>query len=147
MELKDLNDFCPLQADRHDIYTKVSAFREWMEQIILENGGLEACGGYVIESGFIVDNGDGFQDGEEVTLISLSTLTFRSDDSMNTVLLTGGSSGSDILSTTTLVDINGPVSNCAPPDLPEPRKNHVTFVTKDQPPKLATCGGSTNPSG
>ena len=77
MELKDLNDFHPLQADRHDIYTKVSAFREWMEQIILENGGLEACGGYVIESGFIVDNGDGFQDGEEVTIFKYLDVSFR----------------------------------------------------------------------
>ena len=55
----------PLQSDRHDIYTRVSTFIDWMERIILENGGLEACG-YVIESGFIVENSDGFQDGEDI---------------------------------------------------------------------------------
>ena len=59
------------------------------------------------------------------------------------VLLTGGSVESEILNETHLLNINGTVENCNPPSLPEPRKNHVTFVTKDSPPKLATCGGST----
>ena len=121
---------------------------DWMERTILENGGLEACSGYVLESSFIEDSGAGFLDGKDrLFFIYLTDLKTLSDPSMDTVLLTGGSSNSGILSTTTLLDINGPVGNCAPPDLPEPRKNHVTFVTKDQPPKLATCGGSTNPSG
>ena len=66
------------------------------------------------------------------------------DPLMNMVLLTGGSNGSDILSSTELLGINGTVDNCVPPSLPEPRKNHVTFVTKDTPPKLVTCGGSTS---
>ena len=64
------------------------------------------------------------------------------------VLLTGGSgSESEILSSTELLNIDGSVETCDAPDLPEPRKNHVTFVTKTIPPKLATCGGSTTPTG
>ena len=35
---------------------------DWIERIILENGGLEACG-YVLESSFNEDNSAGFQDG------------------------------------------------------------------------------------
>ena len=66
---------------------------------------------------------------------------------MNAVLLTGGSDGSEILSSTQLLNVDGTVKSCAPPNLPEPRMNHVTFVTKDNPPKLATCGGSTTPTG
>ena len=57
-------------------------------------------------------------------------------------LLTGGSSGSSVLDSTELLDSNGKVDDCDVPSLPEPRENHVTFVTKDQIPVLATCGGS-----
>ena len=54
-----------LQADRYDIYTRVSTFMDWMERTILENGGLEACSGYVLESSFIEDSGAGFLDGKD----------------------------------------------------------------------------------
>ena len=69
------------------------------------------------------------------------------DPSLNMVLLTGGLSGSEISNSTQLLNINGTVEGCSPPSLPEPRKNHVTFVTKDSSPKLATCGGSTSWTG
>ena len=75
-------------------------------------------------------------------------MTLISDPSLNMVLLTGGSgSGSEILSSTELLNIDGSVETCDAPDLPEPRKNHVTFVTKSIPSRLATCGGSTTPTG
>ena len=121
---------CDTFAERHDIYTKVAPFVDWIERIILENGGMEACG-YVLENSFTDENDAGFQN----------------DPSFNMVLLTGGSSESDILSSTQLLNINGTVDTCVPTGLPEPRKNHVTFVTKDTPPKLATCGGSTTWNG
>ena len=66
---------------------------------------------------------------------------------MNMVLFTGGSSGADPISSTNLLNVNGPVENCNPPELPEPRVGHVTFVTKDSPPRLGTCGGSTTWAG
>ena len=60
------------------------------------------------------------------------------------VLLTGGSSESEIVNSTQLLDVDGTVEDCNPPGLPEPRKNHVTFVTRGSLPMVATCGGSTN---
>ena len=52
-----------LQAEKYDTYISVSAFVVWMKKIILENGGMDACG-YVLENSFISGNDDGFQDGE-----------------------------------------------------------------------------------
>ena len=63
MELRQQVECCSLQDDRHDIYTRVSAFVGWIEKIILKNGGLEACG-YVLENSFTDENSGGFQDGE-----------------------------------------------------------------------------------
>ena len=66
-------------------------------------------------------------------------------------LLTGGSSGSSVLDSAELLNVNGEVGEddgCDVPNLPKPRKNHMTFVTKDsQTPVLATCGGSTSATG
>ena len=62
------------------------------------------------------------------------------------VLLTGGSSGSgsNSLNSTKLLNVDGTVEDCDSPELPEPRENHVTFVTQGASPMVATCGGSTN---
>ena len=118
-------------------------FVEWINRTILESGGMDSCG-YVLENSFAHGNDVGFQDGEttESRFKWLQNIPF-SDPKLNTVLLTGGSSGSEILSSTQLLNIDGTVENCNPPSLPEPRKDHVTFVTKGSPPMLATCGGST----
>ena len=53
---------------------------DWMERTILENGGLEACSGYVLESSFIEDSGAGFLDGKDIFFIDLTELknSFRS---------------------------------------------------------------------
>ena len=59
-----------LQAEKYDTYIKVSAFVVWMRKIILENGGMDACG-YVLENSFISENDDGFQDGETNLLNTL----------------------------------------------------------------------------
>ena len=37
---------------------------EWIEKVILKNGGMNACG-YVLENSFSADNEAGFQKGEE----------------------------------------------------------------------------------
>ena len=68
------------------------------------------------------------------------------DSSLNMVLLTGGSSGSgsNSLDSTKLLNVDGTVEDCDSPELPEPRENHVTFVTQGASPMVATCGGSTN---
>ena len=56
--------FHPAQAERYDIYTRVAVFMEWIEGVILKNGGMNACG-YVLENSFSADNEAGFQKGEE----------------------------------------------------------------------------------
>ena len=65
------------------------------------------------------------------------------------VLLTGGSSGLKPLSSTQALNVDGTVEDCDSPSLPEPRENHVTFVTQGQGSSsiLATCGGSTTWTG
>ena len=70
------------------------------------------------------------------------------DSSLDMVLLTGGSSEkSDPLSSTQLLNVDGTVEECRPASLPEPRQNHVTFVTRDDPPQLTTCGGTSSWTG
>ena len=63
------------------------------------------------------------------------------------VLLTGGSSGSEPLSSTQPLNVDGTVEDCNTPRLPEPRENHVTFVTQGSSQMLAVCGGSTTWTG
>ena len=123
-------------------------FVEWIEEKILESGGMDACG-YILENSFTDENDPGFQDGECTASKFVKVYIQHScaDSSLNMVLLTGGSSASEILASTQLLNIDGTVENCNPPSLPEPRKNHVTFVTKGSKPQLATCGGSTTWTG
>ena len=52
-----------LQAESYDVYTRVSMFVDWIEQKILESGGMDACG-YILENSFTDENDPGFQDGE-----------------------------------------------------------------------------------
>ena len=49
-----------LQANKYDIYTRVSKYVDWIEMKILQNGGMSACG-YVLENSFVTENGTGFQ--------------------------------------------------------------------------------------
>ena len=56
--------FHPAQAERYDTYTRVAVFMEWIEKVILKNGGMNACG-YVLENSFSADNEAGFQKGEQ----------------------------------------------------------------------------------
>ena len=39
---------------------------EWIEKVILKNGGMNACG-YVLENSFSADNEAGFQKGEQTS--------------------------------------------------------------------------------
>ena len=52
-----------LQAERHDTYTRVSMFIEWIEGTILKSGGMDACG-YILENNFTDEIDAGFQKGE-----------------------------------------------------------------------------------
>ena len=56
-----------LQANKYDIYTRVSKYVDWIEMKILQNGGMSACG-YVLENSFVTENGTGFQDGENIDM-------------------------------------------------------------------------------
>ena len=58
------NTFHPAQTERYDTYTRVAVFMEWIEKVILKNGGMNACG-YVLENSFSADNEAGFQKGEQ----------------------------------------------------------------------------------
>ncbi len=51
-------------------------------------------------------------------------------------LLTGGNDGSNDLSSTVLYP-----EGCSMPSMDEARYYHVTFLTRDSPPRIATCGG------
>ena len=53
-----------VQAERHDTYTRVSMFMEWIEKTILQCGGMDTCG-YILENNFTSENDAGFQNGED----------------------------------------------------------------------------------
>ena len=51
-------------------------------------------------------------------------------------MLTGGYDGSNDLSSTVLYP-----EGCSVPSMDEVRSHHVTFLTRDSPPRIAACGG------
>ena len=56
--------FCfVLQVERHDTYTRVSMFIEWIERTILQSGGMNSCG-YILQNNFTDESDAGFQTGE-----------------------------------------------------------------------------------
>ena len=57
------------QVERHDTYTNVSMFIEWIERTILQNGGMNACG-YILQNNFTDENDAGFQNGESTVFKS-----------------------------------------------------------------------------
>ena len=62
-----------VQAERHDTYTRVSMFIEWIEKTILQSGGMDACG-YILENNFTDENDAGFQNGERPLNLNLHNL-------------------------------------------------------------------------
>ena len=55
------------------------------------------------------------------------------------ILITGGYSTDRLLSSVETFP-----TSCTVADLPEVRYGHVTFLTADTPPSVATCGGYTS---
>ena len=62
-----------VQAERHDTYTRVSMFIDWIEKTILQSGGMDACG-YILENNFTDENDAGFQNGERPLNLNLHNL-------------------------------------------------------------------------
>ena len=56
-------------------------------------------------------------------------------DTGDAALLTGGFDGSRLSSTVLYPE------GCSVPSMDEARSYHVTFLTRDSPPRIATCGG------
>ena len=54
------------------------------------------------------------------------------------LLLTGGHDGNSFVSTT---EVFPATSGCSPPSLPGKRADHTTFLTAEDQPMIATCGG------
>ena len=57
------------------------------------------------------------------------------------VLLTGGRDDSFGTATISSSEVFPSTSNCSPPALPAPRREHALFITAEPNPKVAVCGG------
>ena len=64
-----------MQAERHDTYTRVSMFIDWIEKTILQSGGMDACG-YILENNFTDENDASFQKGERRLNLNMHNFFF-----------------------------------------------------------------------
>ena len=66
--------------------------------------------------------------------------TTTAGTSANSLLLTGGHDGNSNLPSTEILSSSSTI-RCSSPPLPGERANHATFLTADDKPMVATCGG------